>query len=154
MGERVFPTALANKAVQLLGNLDLLHSYTYIGDVARGLATLGEQPQALGHEWLLPVAQPVTQRDMARLIGEVLGRPVRILRLPKLAIRAFGLFDAEAREFTEMFYQYTEPRIVVSQAFERAFGSVATPLDEAIRATVQWYQQRTAPAQSFTSATS
>jgi nucleoside-diphosphate-sugar epimerase len=142
LGDRVFPLALANKPVQLLGNLDLPHSYTYIGDVARGLATLGDRPEALGQAWLLPVAPPVTQRTMAQLIGEQLGRPVRIQRLPKLAIQALGLVNAEMREFTEMFYQYTEPQIVDSQAFEHTFGWAATPLAEAVRATVRWYQDR------------
>jgi nucleoside-diphosphate-sugar epimerase len=55
LGDRVFPAAIANKPVQLLGNLDLPHSYTYIEDVARGLATLGDRPEALGQAWLLPV---------------------------------------------------------------------------------------------------
>jgi len=140
LGDRVFPQALANKPVQLLGNLDLPHSYTYIGDVARGLATLGERPEALGRAWLLPVAPPVTQRAMARLIGQALGRPVRIQRLPKLAIQALGLVNAEMREFTEMFYQYTEPQIVDSRAIEQHFGLQATPLDTALQQTVAWYR--------------
>lgn len=140
LGDRVFPLALANKRVQLLGNIDLPHSYAFINDVARGLATLGAHPEALGRVWLLPVAPPVTQRTMARLIGEQLGRPVRILPLPKLAIQGFGLFDANMREFVEMFYQYTEPQIVVSRAFEETFGWSATPLDQALRATIAWYR--------------
>lgn len=152
LGDRVFPAALANKPVQLLGNIDLPHSYTYIGDVARGLATLGEHPAAPGQAWMLPVAPPETQRRMAGLIGAALGRQVRIQRLPKLAIQALGLFNAEMREFTEMFYQYTEPQLVVSAAFERTFGSRATPLDEAILATVRWYQQHLAGTQGSASA--
>lgn len=140
LGDRVFPAVLANKPVQLLGNLDLPHSYTYIGDVARGLTTLGTHPEALGRAWLLPVAPPVTQRAMAQLIGEYVGRPIRIQRLPKLAIQGIGLFDANMREFVEMFYQYTEAQIVVSRAFEQAFEWAATPLDAALRATIDWYR--------------
>ncbi len=140
LGDRVFPMALANKPVQLLGNLDLPHSYAYIGDVARGLATLGTDPQALGRAWLLPVAPPATQRAIARLLGEQLGRSVRIQRMPKLAIQGLGLFDTFMREFTEMFYQYTEPQVVVSRAFEQTFGYFATPLEEALRNTVDWYR--------------
>lgn len=142
LGDRVFPFALKNQPVQLLGNLDLPHSYGYIGDVARGLATLGAESAALGKAWLLPVAPPITQRAMAQMIEGILGQSVRIQRLPKLAIQLFGLFDANMREFTEMFYQYTEPQIVVSEAFEQTFGYDATPLDTAVRATVAWYQQQ------------
>ncbi len=139
LGDRVFPFVLAGKSIQLLGNLDLPHSYSYIGDVARGLALLGERDEALGRVWHVPVVTPVvTQRDMAQLIG----KPVHIQALPKLAIQAFGLFNPFIYGMVEMFYQYTEPQIVDANAIEQAFGLHATPLDEAIRATVQWYQEQ------------
>ena len=148
LGDRVFPAAIAHKPAQLLGNIDLPHSYCYIGDVARGLATLGSQPDTLGRAWLLPVAPPVTQRAMAQLIGVHLEHGVGIQRLPKIAIQALGLFDPFMHEFVEMFYQYTEPQIVVSHAFEQAFGYYATPLDEALRATIDWYRRQAAPSNS------
>lgn len=143
LGDRVFPAALAGKPIQLLGNIDLPHSYSYIGDVARTLALLGERNEALGRVWHVPVVTPVvTQRDMAQQIGKVLGKPVRIQAIPKLAVQAFGLFQPFMYEMVEMFYQYTEPQIVDASAIEQAFGLHATPLDEAIRATVQWYQKQ------------
>jgi nucleoside-diphosphate-sugar epimerase len=143
LGDRVFPAALAGKPIQLLGNIDLPHSYSYIGDVARTLALLGERNEALGRVWHVPVVTPVvTQRDMAQQIGKALGKPVRIQAIPKLVVQAFGLFQPFMYEMVEMFYQYTEPQIVDASAIEQAFGLHATPLDEAIRATVQWYQEQ------------
>ena len=142
LGDRVFPAALGGKRIQLLGNIDLPHSYGYIGDVARGLAALGERDDALGAAWLLPVAPAVTQREIAAMIGRQLGRPVRIQTIPKLAVRLFGLVDPFMREFVEMFYQYTEPQIVDSRAFESTFGFRATPLDDALEATIRWYRSR------------
>lgn len=142
LGDRVFPAALAGKPVQLLGNIDLPHSYSYIGDVARGLAILGEQEAALGHAWLLPVTPIVTQRAIAEMIGRQVGRSVRIQALPKFAIQAFGLFDSFMREFVEMFYQYTEPQIVDASAFARTFQVTAMPLETALQATIRWYQQQ------------
>jgi len=77
LGDRVFPQALAGKRVQLLGNIDLPHSYSYIGDVARSLAVLGESEAAYGRAWHVPVTSPaMSQRAMVRLLGQVLGRPV------------------------------------------------------------------------------
>lgn len=46
------------------------------------------------------------------------------------------------REFVEMLYQYTEPQIVDLGAFEQAFGLRATPIDDALHATISWYKQR------------
>jgi len=94
LGDRVFPQALAGKRVQLLGNIDLPHSYSYIGDVARSLAALGQSEAAYGRAWHVPVTPPtLSQRAMVRQIEQELGKPVRILATPKLAVRAFGLFD-------------------------------------------------------------
>ena len=142
LGDRVFPAALAGKSIQVFGNIDLPHCYSYIGDVARGLAVLGERDEALGRVWHVPVVTPiVTQRDMAHLIGKTLGKSVHIQVLPKLVVQATGLFNPFIHELIEMLYQYTEPQIVDASAIEQAFGLHATPVDEAIRATVQWYQQ-------------
>ena len=142
LGDRVFPAALAGKAIQVFGNLDLPHSYSYVPDVAKGLIVLGECEEALGREWLLPVVTPVvTQREMANLIGTTLGTPVHIQALPKVAIQAIGLFNPFIHEFVEMLYQYTEPQIVDASAIEQAFGLHATPLDEALQATIQWYKK-------------
>ncbi|MBV9389121.1 MAG: hypothetical protein JOZ78_22105 [Chroococcidiopsidaceae cyanobacterium CP_BM_ER_R8_30] len=63
-------------------------------------------------------------------------------------IQGLGLFDANMREFVEMFYQYTEPQIVVSREFEQPFGWSATPLNVALRATLNWYRQRYISAES------
>lgn len=142
LGGFAFPPALAGKPAQVLGNINLPHSYSYIKDVARGLATLGEREEALGREWLLPVAPAVTTREMVRLIEKAVGHPVRILAIPKVAIQAMGVFNPMMREAVEMFYQYTEPQIVSSAQFEDAFGWRATPLDQAIGETVAWFGQQ------------
>lgn len=143
MGDRVFPQALAGQRAQLLGRIDLPHSFSYIADVARTLATLGERAEADGRAWHVPVTPPeVTQRKMVELIEAEVGKPVGILALPKLAIRAFGLFDPFMHEFVEMFYQYQEPQVVDASDVAQAFGVKATPVEEAIRNTVRWYQNQ------------
>ncbi len=140
LGYLVFPPALAGKPAQVLGNVNLPHSYSYMGDVARGLATLGDRPEALGQAWLLPVAPAVTTREMIRLIGIALGYPVKIQVIPKVIVRAMGLFNPTVHEMVEMFYQYTEPQIVDSCRFENAFGWKATPVAEGIQKTVDWFK--------------
>ena len=41
LGERVFGNAVAGKRADFIGNPDLPHTYSYIPDIAAGLATLG-----------------------------------------------------------------------------------------------------------------
>lgn len=142
-GDRVFPPALAGKRAQLMGDIDLPHSFSYIGDVARTLAALGENEQAYGRAWHVPVTPPgMSQRGMIRALEKVLGEPVKILAFPKVAIRAVGLFDPFMREFVEMFYQYQEPQIVDASAAAKTLGLRPTPVEDAIRDTVRWYRTR------------
>ena len=39
-----------------------------------------------------------------------------------------------------MMYEFEEPFVVDSSKFERAFGVKATPMADAIKATVAWYR--------------
>ena len=57
-------------------------------------------------------------------------------------MRIGALFMPVARESLEMLYEFTEPFVVDSSAIEREFGLRATPLDEGMRATVEWFRQR------------
>ncbi len=143
LGGYVFPNVLAGKPAQLLGDIDLPHSYSYMPDVARGLATLADHPEAFGRDWLLPVADPVpTTRQMLTLIEQATGKPVRPQTLPKILFQAMGLFNPNMRDMAQMYYQYTEPQIVSSKQFEQAFYWKATPLDEAVRTTAEWFREQ------------
>ena len=149
LGQFAFPAALKGEPVVAFGDVDLPHSYSFIPDVARGLATLGERDEALGREWLLPVAPARTTREVARMMGEVYGRPVEIAALPNMEVVAsLGVLDPVfLAEYDELFYQYTEPQIVDSSAIARELGVTASPLPEALAATVRWYQDALAPAE-------
>ncbi|MGW4564723.1 NAD-dependent epimerase/dehydratase family protein [Streptomyces sp. NPDC004561] len=139
LGAAVFPGALTGTEVLGMGDIDLPHSYTYIGDVAAGLATLGERPEGDGRVWHLPTAPAVSTRDIYTMIEERLGRPLKSVVLEEP--RPFGPFDEQfMAEYAEMFYQHLEPQIVDSSAFERTFATAPTPLADALDATLAWYR--------------
>lgn len=139
LGAAVFPAALTGETALALGDIDLPHSYTYIRDVATGLALLGERPDADGRVWHLPTAPAVPTRRMHELIAEAAGRPLSVDVLD--GPRPWGPFDEVVMgEYAELFYQYLEPQIVDSSAFEEAFGVRPTPLDQAIAETVAWFR--------------
>ena len=54
LGERVFGNALAGKRADFIGHPDLPHTYSYVPDIAAGLATLGTDARAAGQVWRLP----------------------------------------------------------------------------------------------------
>ncbi|MFD4856643.1 NAD-dependent epimerase/dehydratase family protein [Streptomyces atratus] len=138
LGGAVFPAALTGGEVPALGDIDLPHSYTYIGDVAAGLATLGENPDADGRVWHLPTAPALTTRQIFAMIEERTGRPLNIMVVDEP--RPFGPFDEVfMAEYAEMFYQHTEAQIVDSSAIEKAYGLVPNPLSVTVDSTLEWY---------------
>lgn len=142
--EAFFRKAIGGKKVQVMGNLDLPHVQSFIGDVGRGLVTLGEHDRAFGETWHLPVAAPITQRAFIRMIFEEAGQQPRIGRLPSAVMKAAGLVVPIARELAEMAYQYDLPFVVDSSKFERAFGITATSYRDGIRQTIAALRQHDA----------
>jgi nucleoside-diphosphate-sugar epimerase len=140
VGERVFASALAGKTAQIIGNPDLPHTYSYVPDIGKGLVLLGERDQALGQAWHLPSAPAVSTRAFIELVYKAAGYAPRLQVLPSLVVRGLGLVMPLMRELAEMLYEFEEPQVVDHSRFARAFGDHATPLSEAIPATVAWYQ--------------
>ncbi|GAA2939218.1 MULTISPECIES: NAD-dependent epimerase/dehydratase family protein [Streptomyces] len=138
LGGAVFPAALTGGEVPGIGDIDLPHSYTYIRDVARGLATLAEHPDADGRVWHLPTAPALTTRQVFAMIEERTGRPLDITTIREP--RPFGPFDEVfMAEYAEMFYQHTEGQTVDSSAIREAYGLAPTPLGDALDETLAWY---------------
>ena len=142
LGERVFGNALAGRRADFIGNPDLPHTYSYVPDIAVGLATLGTDAQAAGQVWHLPGPQTVTTRELLDLVAREAGHPVGIRSVPKLAVRALGLVNPMMRELAEMAYEFDEPFILDTSKYQTAFGAAGTPLAGAIAATIAWYRTR------------
>ena len=140
MGERVFYPLLAGKKAQTMGKPDLPHTYTYLPDIAKGLVVVGERDEALGEAWHLPSPRTVTTREFIARVATEIGTDPQVQAMPKLLARAVSLFNSQVRELLEMWYEFDEPYVVDHSKFEHAFGSVATPLEEAIRETVTWFR--------------
>ncbi len=142
LGERVFANAVAGKRADFIGNPDLPHTYSYVPDIAAGLATLGIDERAVGEVWHLPGPETVTTRALLELVARNVGHPVGIRSIPKLAVRALGLFNPMMRELAEMSYEFDEPFVLDTTKYQTTFGTAGTPLAGAIGTTVAWYQSR------------
>jgi len=140
MSDRLVPRLLKGKSVSLPGELDVIHSWTAIDDVARTLVTLGTDDRALGRAWHVPTAPPVSQRDMVHRLCEIAGiKPVKVSKMPALAISLAGLFMPVVRELKEVAYQFDAPFVIDSTETTKVFGLEPTPIDETLRATLESY---------------
>lgn len=142
VGERFFMPLLKGKPSSVFGDPDKKHTYTFIEDFGRALVTLGSHEEALGEVWHVPNAPTVTTRQFAELVGRVLGVSCGIKPMGRMMLRIGGLFIPAARESIEMLYQFENDFIVDSSKFSSKFGMTATPLEESITKTVNWYQSK------------
>jgi nucleoside-diphosphate-sugar epimerase len=143
VGDILFGAAATGERARWLGRLDVPHNLNYLPDVARALITLGARPEALGEVWHLPAAEPLTGRAFVELIAATLGRPVKVTAASRLALRIAGVFDAQARETTEMLYQWERPFVLEASKYQRAFGPLEpTPHHQAIATTVACFRER------------
>lgn len=141
LGSRAVPAVIAGKKAQVMGDIDLPHTYTYIPDVGAALVTLGERDEALGEAWHIPTAETVTTRQYVQLIADAAGAgDARFQVAPKLLLRLLGLFNPPVRETIEMLYEFEEPFILDHSKYVAAFGDHSTPLATAAEATVAWYR--------------
>jgi nucleoside-diphosphate-sugar epimerase len=74
------------------------------------------------------------------MFAEEAGVEPKLSSMGKMMMTIGGFFIPEARETVEMMYEFEEPFVIDSGKFEKTFGMKATPIREAIKATVQWYK--------------
>ncbi len=137
-GERFWQRVFAGKSAQCFGDPDAPHALAYAPDVARALVTLGEHDEAFGRVWHVPTAPPESMRAMTSRLAAALGATIRVARVPRLALRAFGLVEPLAREVAEMAYQWDAPYVVDGSRFTAAFGGEPTSLDVVVAKTAAW----------------
>jgi nucleoside-diphosphate-sugar epimerase len=142
LGERAFAPLVAGKAVHMIGDPDAPHSYAYVPDVARALATLGENDQADGRVWHLPSVETRSTREVLHLAGRIAGTESKISSIPPVLLALLARLNPMVREVRAVGYQLDRPFVVDSSAFEQTFGIRATPLAEALAATVDWFRAR------------
>ncbi|NUW40325.1 NAD-dependent epimerase/dehydratase family protein [Nonomuraea rhodomycinica] len=137
LGDRFIAPLRAGKTVSLVWPADVPHSWTYLPDVADALIVAGADERAWGRPWHVPTAEPLTFRQIGERMAAVLGRPApRMSTLPWPLVRLAGLVNPMAGEMRHIRYQFVDPFVLDSSAFQTTFGVRPTPTDEALRATL------------------
>ena len=140
LGGRVFANALAGRRADAVGDPDLPHTYSYVPDVAAGLAVLGTDPRAAGGVWHLPGPETVTTRAVLEIVADIVGHPVAARVASRRLLRVLGLVDPVMRGLAEMAYQFEESFVLDTGKYEETFGRSTTDLARALEETVAWYR--------------
>lgn len=140
VGERFFIPLLKGKKAEMFGNLDALHSYTYVEDFGEALVRLALDERSLGKAWHVPNAPAVTNKQFLELCADLAEvQPKYVLR-GALAMKLAGLFIPPAREIPEILYEFDEDFVVNHSAYAAKFGDHATPLRESLSTTIEWWR--------------
>lgn len=142
LGDLVIGAALAGKPARVVGDPSQPHSYTFTFDAASTLAALGTRPDLAGQVFHVPNAPAISTGEIIELIGRRVGHPVKISVAPRALLRIMGVFNNTIRELDEMRYEFTQPFIVDSSKAEQELGLSATPLEQAIDTTIDWFRNR------------
>jgi len=140
--DQLFAPVRAGKPANFIGDLDVVHTYTYADDCARALVTLAERDEALGETWHIPSAEPITTRRLFEMIFEELDAEPKIRVANGLLLGALSLFSGQMRTLKrEKAYQFVTPWLVDHTKYERAFGVDVTPHRQAVADTVAWFEK-------------
>ncbi len=143
LGELVFENAIKGKSLQFIGNIDMPHTYTYMGDIGVGMVNIALDEGAYGKAWHLPSPKTVTTRQWVDLISKKLGKPLKVQALSQVMVRLVGLFMPTVREFNEMYYEFSQPFVLDSSPYKARYGDHSTDMETIVDRTLAWYKAQT-----------
>ena len=141
LGQNLFGRAVLGRRPVWFGNPDAPITPTYIGDFARGLATVAADERAWGQVWHVPHTAPTTGREFVTLLARRVGRPLKPFTISPAMTAPLKAVSSVARAGASLLYQFEQPFIVDSSKYMTAHpGDTATSSVDGIDQTVAWYQ--------------
>lgn len=145
-GERMVPSILAGRPLQVVGSADQPHSFTYVPDLAAAMIRAAGKPELWNRVLHAPTNPPLTQRQIVHAFAAAAAVPApKVRTVPGWVLRALGLFSVDMRELAETLYQFQRPFVMDARASEEQLGLRPAPLHVAAKATVEWWRSELAP---------
>ena len=127
VGTRVMPKILAGKAAQVLGDIDVTHTWTYPLDVARLMQIIATDSKAWGKAWHVPSNDAKTQKELVSELAAVAGvKDPKLSSVPRVMWNLLGLFNPLLKALKETAYQFQCPYILDDSAARKTFGMQPT----------------------------
>jgi len=137
VGSRVLPKILAGKPAQVLGSIDVKHTWTYPLDVARLMQIIATDSKAWGKAWHVPSNEPKTQKELVNELAAVAGvKNPKLSSVPKVMWNLLGLFNPLLKALKETAYQFQRPYILDDSAARKTFGMQPTEWKQILREVV------------------
>lgn len=129
----IAPRVLAGEQIVFPADLDVAHSWTYTGDVARTLVAVARSERSWGAAWHTPQTSDMSVREITARFAAVSGRPQPPIReMTPLELHA-TMADPLMVEVVEMQYLYQRECVMDWSRTAAEFDLKPTPLDDVLR---------------------
>lgn len=123
----------SGKKPQWFYTIDRRHSFSYVPDIGRALAMLGQSAQSWGQVWNVPTAPAMTLAEIIDLLNRLLGKNLKPMVTNEFITSILRLFIPALAEMKELKYQMVQDYVLDSTKFEQAFGFQPTPMEEGLK---------------------
>jgi len=133
----IYNNLVKNKKAQWFCDAKRIHSIGYVPDLAKGMAMLGNTPDAYNQVWNLPcTAEKITGEQWVKFFAEAMGKKNSYTVLPNWLVKSMGLFVPVLKEVAEMNYQYDRDYYFDSTKFNTRFHFTPTANAQAVKLTL------------------
>jgi nucleoside-diphosphate-sugar epimerase len=137
VGSRVLPKILAGKPAQVLGDIDVKHTWTYPLDVARLMQIVATDSKAWGKAWHVPSNEPKTQKELVSELAAVAGvKNPKLSSVPKVMWNLLSVFNPLLKALKETAYQFQREYILDDSAARQTFGMKPTQWNQILKEVV------------------
>jgi nucleoside-diphosphate-sugar epimerase len=143
LGQRAVDRILAGKSVTAIGDLDVPHSWSYVGDVAATLVTVATEELSWGRPWHAPTNDPRSIRFLVADLADAAGvAQVKVHSAPKSLLRVAGIFSPTLRELPTTIYQFERPFVIDDSETRQLLGLEPTAWADVLANAVGRSRQR------------
>lgn len=130
---------IKDKNPQWIGKLNAIHNFTYNVDIGKGLALLGNTPEAYNQVWHLPTTnEKLTSRQWIDLFLNEMNKQKKIQTISPSILGMLGLFIPVLKELKDISYQVENDYFFNSDKFNSHFNFIPTSPAEGVKAIVNY----------------
>jgi len=137
--QRALEEAVAGKPIHWIGSPAIGREYVFIPDAMKAVAELAFHTAAFGERWIFPGAGPISFDEIAAIVEQHLGRPVRLRAAGQLVLGLASFFLRDVRAILPLAPTYIAPIHYDAAKLRRLLGETpVTPYAVAIPLTLDW----------------
>ncbi|HEX3030607.1 MAG TPA: NAD-dependent epimerase/dehydratase family protein [Clostridia bacterium] len=120
-----------------IGSAGVVHTYSYVPDIARALVNLAFAETKSGETYHLPVYSPMIVEDVVKEVNSVMNKSLEVNAMSKGSHSFLRLFVPALKELYEMRYQFDHPYVLDDSKFRKQFPDFKqTDFKDAMKETV------------------